>query len=570
MNNKPQAKLKNVITYMVITGILLLVLTIGSAEKPAAVNKMDYVSLIENTPSCIDNCYTIYEICGGNYNVQLDANNMRFSFKTGKNDLLRNKEEVNELKDFKIQINDTETLQKWNSNMICNPYNESIYSEINGSWQINTINNCTDYGNYTNYDAETYRTFMPYDKLVHKDECVKIRVTGKINIGSSVDNIMNLKINGIEYDYPEYAWWNASCNYRVQMNKTGSKDSPWTATYFELNSSNINWSHISNESDIYVINSNDQIISYKVMEFNHTSDTAILWINASPYNDTVMTYNTYYNCSGLGDQQNASKIFLLSDDSEGRTSGNMISDGGWSIVSNDNATYTNSFSRYGNMSMYFGYEATGEVFYQHTMSGDVLPAAHTMETWLYVYSQDTSAMFAGMYQMNGAALMSGYQNVNWGNYVGAYTFSTTGATVGWHKIRTDCLNTSLGYHYVDGVKLVIVDTIDCAGTGNIGLRTYSNELSYFDNTLIYPYINFTVETNAFGAEESSVPADSCTLSTTADSNVSCVDACNFTLTNVLKNNVVMSGVGTVYNLDNIKNATRIRVSGGCRARWGST
>jgi len=73
---------------------------------------------------------------------------------------------------------------------------------------------------------------------------------------------------------------------------------------------------------------------------------------------------------------------------------------------------------------------------------------------------------------------------------------------------------------------------------------------------------------SLGAVESA-PAgasDTCTLSTTADSDVDCGDSCNFSVTDVNGYNVFINGTGLVRGVMNITNATRIKIWGGCRAR----
>jgi len=55
-------------------------------------------------------------------------------------------------------------------------------------------------------------------------------------------------------------------------------------------------------------------------------------------------------------------------------------------------------------------------------------------------------------------------------------------------------------------------------------------------------------------------------------NENCIIQCsdNWNITNVINMNdynVLINGTGNLYNLRNIENATRIRIQGGCVAKW---
>ena len=69
----------------------------------------------------------------------------------------------------------------------------------------------------------------------------------------------------------------------------------------------------------------------------------------------------------------------------------------------------------------------------------------------------------------------------------------------------------------------------------------------------------------FGSDE--LPVDTCTCSGTENCFISCSDNCNITIINMNDYNVLINGTGTLYNLRNINNATRIRIQEGCIAKW---
>jgi len=83
---------------------------------------------------------------------------------------------------------------------------------------------------------------------------------------------------------------------------------------------------------------------------------------------------------------------------------------------------------------------------------------------------------------------------------------------------------------------------------------YNNTKDSFDNMLL-------------GAEETAPAADTCTCPGTENCVVQCSDNCSLTATNMNNYNVLINGTGNLYDLRNITNATRIRIQGGCVARW---
>ena len=68
----------------------------------------------------------------------------------------------------------------------------------------------------------------------------------------------------------------------------------------------------------------------------------------------------------------------------------------------------------------------------------------------------------------------------------------------------------------------------------------------------------------FGSDEIT---DTCTCLGTENCFISCSDNCNMTIINMNDYNVLINGTGTLYNLRNINNATRIRIQEGCIAKW---
>ena len=90
-----------------------------------------------------------------------------------------------------------------------------------------------------------------------------------------------------------------------------------------------------------------------------------------------------------------------------------------------------------------------------------------------------------------------------------------------------------------------------------------------DSTLKNDYIadTYTNIDSTFGSDETEASIDSCTCPTSGDWTIQCSDNCNIQACDMQTNNVLISGAGTTQGLRNITNATRIRIQGGCVARW---
>ena len=66
--------------------------------------------------------------------------------------------------------------------------------------------------------------------------------------------------------------------------------------------------------------------------------------------------------------------------------------------------------------------------------------------------------------------------------------------------------------------------------------------------------------------ETPPPEDPCVYSGPGSFLVNCSYNCDFVNTNLLGNDVIISGSGFVQNISNLENASRIRLEGGCRGR----
>ena len=80
----------------------------------------------------------------------------------------------------------------------------------------------------------------------------------------------------------------------------------------------------------------------------------------------------------------------------------------------------------------------------------------------------------------------------------------------------------------------------------------------------YTADNYDNIESIFGSDEIT---DTCTCSGTENCIIDCADNCNLSIINMNDYNVLANGTGNLYNIRNIKNATRIRIQGGCVGKW---
>jgi hypothetical protein len=150
-------------TFWIIAMILIILPSVLSADKN------DYVSMLNNTPSCIDNCYTIYSIQNpSTESITLNWSNAWWSWRTDEDGTLRDSSYVSDLKYWNVQVEDSRDVQVWAEDMVCNPYNVTDY---NGT---RTESNCTDEGEYVTEQQNYWRGLQPFDVDLSPGKSVKI------------------------------------------------------------------------------------------------------------------------------------------------------------------------------------------------------------------------------------------------------------------------------------------------------------------------------------------------------------------------------------------------------------
>lgn len=170
------------IVLLALVGILSLTIIQNVYGGPAGGDEK-YVSLVSNTPNCF-NCSTVYEVCGRDTTILLDPASMTTKFRYDKSDTLKDGSAVSYLKTFAVETNQTVLVNQ----------------------------SCKDSGNKTNdcsFLKDSYVSLTETTKVA-PGECAKVRVTGQLEPGKQIDNVLVLNIDGVENQYTQWVFWNAS------------------------------------------------------------------------------------------------------------------------------------------------------------------------------------------------------------------------------------------------------------------------------------------------------------------------------------------------------------------------
>lgn len=242
------------------------------------------VQLISNTPLCLD-CYSVYRICNLDESGSLPLSDLLFDFYSTR------------AAPFAVTGYEVGLL----STVI-----EPDYFPVSGE----CISRYERYDNSTkgmiSYDYPTTCVVGYEDKVssqyllldaaktdIPPRTCYDIRVSGKLKIDSSVDNILYL--TGLSF--PQFAWWNASWSYTVDVNLTNPhtnsvQNYPCNFTFdaaTAIGAGKLN----ANGSDIRIVNNNSVSLSWA----NSTplnSASAMLWFRCNITNGTTNPYHLYY------------------------------------------------------------------------------------------------------------------------------------------------------------------------------------------------------------------------------------------------------------------------------------
>lgn len=174
-----------------------------------AATRNDYIKLISNTQHCIDNCMTVYQVC--RYDADESSFDLDFKDKKGKKNkgLDTAKNIKRELAGEGFNLRDVDF--EWKKPVAvevpryeaCTKSYMRISNETGQEEEVFYETACR-VGTTTEWHAGSiWEKFTP-GKMKNVGVCFELKVTGKINWGDYVDNVVSFA----GYSYDEYAEWN--------------------------------------------------------------------------------------------------------------------------------------------------------------------------------------------------------------------------------------------------------------------------------------------------------------------------------------------------------------------------
>jgi len=274
---------------------ILLLTTIASATE-----KSDWVTLVENTPSCF-NCHTTYKICNPIGTLTTAQQDFNILYRQDPFNYVENTNLVDVTIDDNIKYatweNVEETVPTYGwiiSKVTClspNIFSSGSINEVdwascettNGTsiWYYDYVTNIkVDKGEA---DAHVYqqigttKIIVPqwvwqnkpfketkeFIKILGQEECILITISGNLKPFSKVDNV----IQWGDYTFNEYAWWSSTYTYRRAITDFSSVVMP------------INASKIWSASDIDSNGTDEWIYSYPC----GTTNNSIYYNDSSTY-----------------------------------------------------------------------------------------------------------------------------------------------------------------------------------------------------------------------------------------------------------------------------------------------
>jgi len=184
--------------------IVFVVLLLFASVSVAAVDKHDFLELVENTDYCFD-CYTIYKVTKASPEP---LQNFGLAFK--------NKEGSLTSPSFEFSIEQNEIRNETED--IVGQCDEKAFSEPNGT------------SSPPGFCVKGVKQVQKVKKVFKKTPNINsfhglynsaplgttffIKISGKLGKDEAIDNVITLN----QYSYPEYAWWNSSFSFRLPIN----------------------------------------------------------------------------------------------------------------------------------------------------------------------------------------------------------------------------------------------------------------------------------------------------------------------------------------------------------------
>ena len=269
------------------------------------------VKMLENTDSCLTDCYTVYEVSSPNKKIDLSiGKNLSFQFRNKKSSVLQSS--VNGLERYEVLYNTTAFSDKW-----C--VNDNTYScnvNDNGTMRVTTCSNGTRYKCGVE-SKESFVKLQNNDVLsLKKGDSVKIKISGRKKLNADIDNVLSLDFEGAKKDFEEWAWWNFDWNNCKNININISR--PFEPIIINVTAITIN----ASGKDIRIINQScgDGGVQTNFSIFDTGSNYAnIGFINY----DNTKNYSIYYNNPAA---IAANKTIFLFADNFNRPDSNVVGD----------------------------------------------------------------------------------------------------------------------------------------------------------------------------------------------------------------------------------------------------
>lgn len=246
----------NKLVIYVLIGSLLVSCVLAADE--ASAGKHDFVQLIENTDHCFD-CYTVYKITKAD---DVSLSRLGVDFKDAKGDFV--------IPDYELTYLQTETYVETIDKFV--PCSGSMTVHDNDTGEEKTVeyeSSCYD----SSEEVEKTRSFyvpVSFDDIkmafaeVNVGDSFYIKISGRLNKDETVDNILVLN----DFVYDEYAWWNASFQYRLNISCSNVTDGlPIVingSNGFKINSSTqVVWTNCLNSTGlaVYFNNYSDYVVA---------------------------------------------------------------------------------------------------------------------------------------------------------------------------------------------------------------------------------------------------------------------------------------------------------------------
>lgn len=372
-------------------------------------------------------------------------------------------------------------------------------------------------------------------------------------------------------------WWDSSWGACVNVTSSGTAtESGWFTHVLPINSTNVDHSKVqAGGIDFRIVYGNcsspeiNAVALPMYIQHYNSSGISFLYFNSTA---GKTNFALYYNNSGASDISDITGVAYawdtgdLSANSSTPSNGNLlVGAGGWlaDYSSQNEWTYSNTMSFSGTLSMKHDASSGGARVYFNSGSS----ASKTVEMWIYDQSTDTNGVFilnkdnpahGGSDKGWEGVFGEGGITTNYANYDGTWASIGKPRSTGWHKMILKSDGTTVNFYYAnltDPYEQFIENVTQSVSTISTTVDSRSQTNPYFDDVIVRPY-SYKDNTYTFSDEETTAVADTCTYSGSGNWAIDCTDACVIsTDTDLSKNNITFSGVGTVYITAIISNFT---------------